>query len=89
MPHQVHGALLHAKSGTELPRVRTELRPFPPEPINPSARVELGGHLLCNQVDALFRYLVKSMDGERLDIASLEASISVIALDTVHEIGRR
>jgi hypothetical protein len=25
MPHQVHGVLLHAMSGTELSRVRTEL----------------------------------------------------------------
>src|SRR5450755_918145 len=27
MPNQVHGALLHAMSGTQLSRVRTELRP--------------------------------------------------------------
>ncbi len=34
MPHQVDGALLHAMSGTELSRVRTELRLLPPEPNN-------------------------------------------------------
>ena len=34
MPHQVDGALLHAMSGTELSRVRTELRLPPPEPNN-------------------------------------------------------
>jgi hypothetical protein len=34
MPHQVDDALLHAMSGTELSRVRTELRLLPPEPIN-------------------------------------------------------
>jgi hypothetical protein len=39
MPYQVHGALLHAMSGTELSRVRTELRLRPPEPINQSLLV--------------------------------------------------
>jgi hypothetical protein len=34
MPYQVHDALLHAMSGTELSRVRTELRLLPREPIN-------------------------------------------------------
>jgi hypothetical protein len=34
MLHQVDDALLHAMSGTELSRVRTELRLLPPEAIN-------------------------------------------------------
>jgi hypothetical protein len=34
MPYQVDDALLHAMSGTELSRVRTELRLLPPEPNN-------------------------------------------------------
>ncbi len=34
MPYQVHGVLLHTMSGTELSRVRTELRLLPPEPIS-------------------------------------------------------
>jgi hypothetical protein len=34
MPHQVDDALLHAMSGTDLSRVRTELRLLPPERIN-------------------------------------------------------
>jgi hypothetical protein len=34
MPYQVDDALRHAMSGTELSRVRTELRLLPPEPIN-------------------------------------------------------
>ena len=34
MPHQVHGVLLHAMSGTELSRVRTELRLLLREHIN-------------------------------------------------------
>ena len=39
MPYQVDDALLHATSGTELSRVRTELRLLPPEPINQSLLV--------------------------------------------------
>jgi hypothetical protein len=31
MPYQVDDAILHAMSGTELSRVRTELRLLPPE----------------------------------------------------------
>jgi hypothetical protein len=34
MPYQVDDALLHAMPGTELSRVRTELRLLPPEPNN-------------------------------------------------------
>jgi len=34
MPSQVPDAVLHAMSGTELSRVRTELRLLPPEPIS-------------------------------------------------------
>ena len=34
MPHQVDDAIVHAMSGTELSRVRTELRLLPPEPIH-------------------------------------------------------
>jgi hypothetical protein len=34
MPYQVDDALRHAMSGTELSRVRTELRLLPPEPNN-------------------------------------------------------
>jgi hypothetical protein len=34
MPTQVDGTLMHAMSGNELSRVRTEFRLRPPEPIN-------------------------------------------------------
>ena len=34
MPYQVHDAVLHAMSGTELSRVRTELWLLLPEPIS-------------------------------------------------------
>ena len=45
MPYQVDDALLHAMSGTELSRVRTELRLLPPEAYQPkSDHVERGRH---------------------------------------------
>jgi hypothetical protein len=50
MPIQVHGVLVHAKSGTELSRVRTEFRLRLPEPINKSPLESRGPTLLCNQV---------------------------------------
>ncbi len=58
MPHQVDDALLHAMSGIELSRVRTELRLLPPEAYQPMpTRVE-GPTLLCNQV--VFRPVTNS-----------------------------
>ena len=50
MPIQVHGVLIHAMSGTELSRVRTEFRLRLPEPINKSPLESRGPTLLCNQV---------------------------------------
>jgi hypothetical protein len=45
MLHQVDDALPHARSGTELSRVRTELRLLPPEAYQQkSDRVERGRH---------------------------------------------
>jgi len=45
MPYQVDDALPHAMSGTELSRVRTELRLLPPEAYQQkSDRVERGRH---------------------------------------------
>ncbi len=50
MPNQVHGALVHAMSGYELSRVRTELyRPrilptVPPHPVQPNRQPEGHGH---------------------------------------------
>jgi hypothetical protein len=45
MPYQVPDAVLHAMSGTELSRVRTELRLLPPEAYQQkSDRVERGRH---------------------------------------------
>jgi hypothetical protein len=48
MPSQVRGVLVHAMSGTELSRVRTEFRLRLPEPINKSPLESRGPTLLCN-----------------------------------------
>jgi hypothetical protein len=50
MPMQVRGVLVHAMSGTELSRVRTEFRLPLPEPINKSPLESRRPTLLCNQV---------------------------------------
>jgi hypothetical protein len=50
MPIQVRGVLVHAMSGTELSRVRTEFRLRLPEPINKSPLESRGPTLLCNHV---------------------------------------
>jgi hypothetical protein len=50
MPIQVRGVLVHAMSGTELSRVRTEFRLHLPEPTNKSPLESRGPTLLCNQV---------------------------------------
>jgi hypothetical protein len=47
---QVRGVLVHAMSGTELSRVRTEFRLPLPEPINKSPLESRRPTLLCNQV---------------------------------------
>jgi hypothetical protein len=51
MPNQVDGALVHAMSGNERSRVRTEFRLRPPEPINQCLLESRGPTLLCNHVD--------------------------------------
>jgi len=50
MPIQVRGVRVHAMSGTELSRVRTEFRLRLPEPINKGPLESRGPTLLCNQV---------------------------------------
>ena len=49
MPHQVDDALLNAMSGTELSRVRTELRLLPPEPINQRLLASRGADIVMVQ----------------------------------------
>ena len=50
MPIQVRGVLVHAMSGTELSRVRTEFRLRLPERINNSPLESRGPTLLCNHL---------------------------------------
>jgi hypothetical protein len=50
MPVQVRGVLMHAMSGTELSRVRTEFRLRLPERINKGPLESRGPTLLCNQM---------------------------------------
>jgi hypothetical protein len=52
MPVQVRGVLMHAMSGTELSRVRTEFRLRLPERINKGPLESRGPTLLCNQVES-------------------------------------
>jgi hypothetical protein len=46
MPIQVRGVLVHARSGTELSRVRTEFRLRLPEPINKSPLASSGADIV-------------------------------------------
>jgi hypothetical protein len=50
----VRGVLVHARSGTELSRVRTEFRLLLPEPSNKSPLESRGPTLLCNQITRCF-----------------------------------
>jgi hypothetical protein len=50
-------------SGTELSRVRTELRLRPPEPINKSLLESSGPTLLCNQVNRNGYLLTRYVNG--------------------------
>jgi len=49
MPYQVDDDVLHAMSGTELSRVRTELRLLPPEPIKQSSLASRGADIVMAQ----------------------------------------
>jgi hypothetical protein len=51
MPIQVNGVLLRAMFGTELSRVRTEVRLRLPEPSNKGPLESRGPTWFCNQMD--------------------------------------
>jgi hypothetical protein len=51
MPYQVDDALRHAMSGTELSRVRTELRLLPPEPNNQRLLTSRGADIVMQSSD--------------------------------------
>ena len=46
MPYQVDDDVLHAMSGTEQSRVRTELRLLPPEPVKQSSLASRGAGIV-------------------------------------------
>ena len=50
MPIQVRGVLVHAMSGTELSRVRTEFRLRLPEPINKSPLESRGADIVMQSL---------------------------------------
>jgi hypothetical protein len=50
MPSQVRGVLVHAMSGTELSRVRTEFRLHLPEPINKSPLESRGADIVMQSL---------------------------------------
>ena len=58
MPIQVRGVLVHAISGTELSRVRTEFRLRLPEPINKSPLESRGADIVMQSSEVLLH-----MDG--------------------------
>src|SRR5271170_7409794 len=64
MPIQVHGVLVHAMSGTELSRVRTEFRLHLPEPINKDPLESRGPTLLRNQIKCYFKFPIRALDQE-------------------------
>jgi hypothetical protein len=53
MPYQVDHALRHAMSGTELSRVRTELRLLPPEPNNQRLLTSRGADIVMQSSGVL------------------------------------
>ena len=59
MPYQVDDDVLHAMSGTELSRVRTELRLLPPEPNNQRLLASRGADIVM-QSSAVGRYSAKT-----------------------------
>jgi hypothetical protein len=69
MPIQVRGVLVHAMSGTELSRVRTEFRLHLPEPINKDPLESRGPTLLCNQWDFAPRRVHRNVPTNRIQCA--------------------
>jgi len=56
MPIQVRGVLVHAMSGTELSRVRTEFRLRLPEPINKSPLESRGADIVMQSSGVLLHF---------------------------------
>ena len=70
MPIQVRGVLVHAISGTELSRVRTEFRLRLPEPINKSPLESRGADIVMQSSEVLVRHFSGNATYQALDIAT-------------------
>jgi hypothetical protein len=78
MPYQVDDALLHAMSGTELSRVRTELRLLPPEPNNQRLLASRGADIVMQSsesVQSTYQELVPG-SGVQMDNKDFRAVVS-------------
>jgi hypothetical protein len=85
MPIQVRGVLVHAMSGTELSRVRTEFRLRLPEPINKSSLESRGPTLLCNQVNSILPLdLLGLQSRQQLAVCRLMRKLVEERLDSGH-----
>jgi hypothetical protein len=62
MPIQVRGVLVHAMSGTELSRVRTEFRLRLPEPINKSPLESRGADIVMQSCAAIELSKIRLLD---------------------------
>ncbi len=78
MPYQVDDALVHAMSGTELSRVRTEFRLLPPEAYQQkSDRVERGRHCYAIKSSPKSSPSTSSFRLPRLDVAARRRTLRV------------
>jgi hypothetical protein len=87
MPNQVDGALVHAMSGNELSRVRTEFRLRPPEPINHCLLESRGPTLLCNHVEmkaVLVQRVLLAGRRPRMSLAFDGAEMEILATPSVY-----
>jgi hypothetical protein len=59
MPYQVDDDMLHAMSGTELSRVRTELRLLPPEPIKQTSLASRAADIVMQSSSFQYPHIIK------------------------------
>ena len=75
MPHQVHGVLLRVMSGTELSRVRTELRLLLPEPISQRLLASRGADIVMQSSGfELARCITWSKQADSVNALTLPAN---------------
>src|SRR6267154_1747230 len=81
MPHQVDDAIVHAMSGTELSRVRTELRLLPPEPINQRLLASRGADIVM-QSSADLRFHLSDYPTYRELTSETSSTVRVGVIDS-------